>query len=147
MDKAIILIHAICYPIYQILGTIRHETAHWIAARLSGMNVLEFKVIPHYHNDFFYWGRVRYDPATLHKTNIHVSLAPYYVDAIFVIVFIVLRLTGVLDQVENPHLKMFIGISLVVSPAFDFFYNLFQFVRHNRGDFAYARKLIRGEKP
>jgi hypothetical protein len=147
MDNAIIVIHALCYPIYQILGTIRHELAHVIAARLSGVGILEWKVIPHFYNDQFYWGRVQYDPATLHRTNIHISLAPYYVCALYAIAFVVLRMTGVLDQIENQHLKAFIGIAMVVSPAFDFFYNLYKYARYNRGDFAYARKLIKGEKP
>ena len=75
IDTTLIVVHALCYPIYQILGTLRHELAHAIAARMSGVKLLEFKIMPHFYNDTFYWGRVQYDPATLHRTNIHRSIA------------------------------------------------------------------------
>ncbi len=58
------LLWIIAYPIYQIIGTIRHEGSHAFAALLEGASVTEFVVWPSFTKYGFYWGYVRITGST-----------------------------------------------------------------------------------
>lgn len=130
----VLLIHLLAYPIYQILGTLRHEGAHAIAAMLYGFRIIEFKVFPHVADGKWYFGHVYYDTGGEEpSSNIH--LAPYYVDVICgVALAAVLRLV----EFSNVHWALFALIMLGVSPVLDTGYNVMKWFLWRRGDFAMA---------
>ncbi len=58
------LLWIIAYPIYQIIGTIRHEGSHAFVALLEGASVTEFVFWPSFTKYGFYWGYVRITGST-----------------------------------------------------------------------------------
>ena len=54
----------LAYPLYQILGTIRHEAGHALAAWLQGAEITEFVFLPGMRGEIFYWGYVRWTGET-----------------------------------------------------------------------------------
>jgi len=54
----------IAYPIYQIIGTIRHEGSHALVALQQGARVTEFVFWPSITKHGFYWGYVRITGST-----------------------------------------------------------------------------------
>jgi len=74
------LLHLVVgYPVYQILGTIRHELSHAVAYWLSGYGVKDLHLLPFRDkNGTFYWGRAIPDPRPGARHTIHMHLAPYY---------------------------------------------------------------------
>lgn len=70
--KIIDLLWILAYPVYQILGTLRHEASHAIAAILEGAKVTEFVFWP----TEGYWGYVVWEGQITALTN----GAPYLCD-------------------------------------------------------------------
>ena len=69
----------LAYPLYQLLGTLRHEGSHALAALLEGVRVTEFVFWPTQG----YWGYVRWDgPASAAMIG-----APYVGDFLTFVVF------------------------------------------------------------
>jgi hypothetical protein len=58
------LLWILAYPIYQIIGTIRHEGSHALVALLEGARVTEFVFWPSFTKYGFYWGYVRITGST-----------------------------------------------------------------------------------
>ncbi|MEN8242588.1 MAG: M50 family metallopeptidase [Chloroflexota bacterium] len=76
----------LAYPIYQTIGTIRHEGAHAIAAIMQGARITEFVYIPSMHNEVFYWGYVRW----IGETDWLTLAAPYFLDLLtFALAFLI----------------------------------------------------------
>jgi len=75
------------YPVYQTIGTIRHEGSHALAAMAEGAGIKKFVFWPTF--DPFRWGYVRYDGYTTWFT----TAAPYFCDLItfFVALLIILE--------------------------------------------------------
>jgi len=72
----------LAYPLYQTIGTIRHEGAHAVAILLEGGRVDEFVFWPTW-GERFYWGYVRWSG----RADWLVSAAPYLLDLITFAVF------------------------------------------------------------
>ena len=72
------LLWVLAYPIYQVIGTFRHEGAHVLIAFLEGKEVTKFVFWPSTYNDQFYWGYVVYEGST----SLLSSSAPYLLDLI-----------------------------------------------------------------
>jgi len=74
----------LAYPLYQLVGTLRHESGHAIAARLAGARIIDFVWFPAWLPDRgFTWGYVRW---TGH-TGWLVLAAPYIADLITFLLF------------------------------------------------------------
>jgi hypothetical protein len=126
-----VLIHVLALPVYQILGTIRHEGSHAIAALLYGRNIVEFRFLPGRRDDgHWYWGYVGFDgPA-----NGVILLAPSIAAAASVICWF--KFVRPLEL--GTHWWLFTTIALLASPIVDTLYNLGKWVFQGRGDFAQA---------
>ena len=72
------LLWILAYPVYQIIGTIRHEGSHALAAMAEGARVMEFVFWPSFFNEKFYWGYVIWHGSTTWFT----TAAPYFCDLI-----------------------------------------------------------------
>lgn len=134
-----ILIHILLLPIYQIVGTLKHEGAHAIAAKLSGFEIMSFKFLPHRYNGSFYWGRVTWKPKALFtKPNTHMFLAPYYVDIVCIV-----AASAVIWNVdwESFFWFAFTVIMLGFSPIVDTAYNVLKWKLKGTGDWARAMNL------
>jgi hypothetical protein len=68
----------LAYPIYQTIGTFRHESAHALIAILGGGKVTEFVIWPSIRGRKFYWGYVSY----IGTTGWIFDAAPYFFDLI-----------------------------------------------------------------
>jgi len=77
------LLWILAYPIYQIIGTIRHEGSHALVALMEGARVTEFVFWPSFTKYGFYWGYVRITGST----GLVFLAAPYLVDLITFAVF------------------------------------------------------------
>lgn len=142
----IVLLHLALYPLYQLLGTLRHELAHAVAAILSGFRVEELRVLPCRIKGEFYFGYTRWNyrlPARLEdlpKPNRHMYLAPYYVN-------LALLLVGLwtIPAVEwkNPHRFAVAFMLLVVSPFADTLYSAVKFALFGEGDLFEASRIVR----
>jgi len=128
--------HLIAYPIYQILGTLRHEGSHAIEVMWHGGVVWQFQILPHFYRGSFYWGRVRWvNPLSAEKA-IRVLKAPYYVNAACIAWGVVLGRAVLLEVVALDHIARFGLIMLLLSPAIDTLYNLAKLILRRDGDFA-----------
>ena len=80
------LLWTLAYPLYQTIGTIRHEGGHALVAWLQGAEIEEFVFIPRMRGDIFYWGYVRW----VGNTNWLATAAPYFLDLLtFAIFFLI----------------------------------------------------------
>ncbi len=64
------------YPVYQVIGTFRHEASHALVAWLEGARIIEFVFWPTIRGTEFYWGYVLWEG----RTDWLVLAAPYLVD-------------------------------------------------------------------
>ena len=71
------------YPIYQIIGTIRHEGSHAFVALQQGARVTKFVFWPSFTKYGFNWGYVRITGST----DLVFLAAPYLVDLITFAIF------------------------------------------------------------
>jgi hypothetical protein len=126
-----VVLHALLYPVYQILSTARHELAHAIAGRLSGLRILEVRILPFRRDGRWYWGVVRWEGTP----NVHCFLAPYYVDLACLPVGI--RLAAA-PPAWPFHAWAAAVVMLLVSPVVDTLYNLLKWRLRGTGDFAAA---------
>ncbi len=78
------LLWLIAYPIYQLVGTFRHEASHTLVALLEGAEIHEFVFWPTIQGaQGIRWGYVRWDGST----SWWALAAPYLVDLITFTVF------------------------------------------------------------
>jgi hypothetical protein len=141
------LLHLIAgYPIYQILGTIRHELSHGFAYWLSGYGVKEIHLLPFRDKDgTWYWGRIMPDARMGATHTIHMHLAPYYTDVVLIGIWAVFAMlmrqrVEVLRSLNRLEYNLLLGFTMLmlVSPVVDFCYNLYKYLRYKTGDFARA---------
>ncbi len=104
------------YPVYQTIGTLRHEGSHALAAMMEGAKVTEFVFWPELRNGVLYWGYVGWDGATTWFT----TAAPYFCD---LIVFFVALLIIVGARPRRRWLWLNILIIGVLSPLVNSAYN------------------------
>lgn len=73
------------YPLYQVIGTARHEASHAAVAMLQGARITEMAVLPsHRPERGWLWGYVRFQGG---QTDWAVSAAPYACDIIWFALF------------------------------------------------------------
>ena len=78
------LVWLLAYPLYQLIGTLRHEASHAIVAFLQGAAIEEFVFWPTWVHSVFRWGYVGWSG----DVNWVVTAAPYLCDlATFIIIF------------------------------------------------------------
>ena len=83
------LLWILAYPVYQTVGTIRHEESHALAAMAERAKVTKFVFWPSFLNRELYWGHVSWHGSTTWFT----IAAPYFCDLItfFVALLIILE--------------------------------------------------------
>jgi len=80
------LLWILAYPLYQLIGTFRHEGSHALAAVLQGATLERFVFWPTWSGSSFRWGYVSWSGAT----NWVAIAAPYLCDlATFVVFYLV----------------------------------------------------------
>ena len=84
------LLWILAYPVYQTIGTIRHEGSHALAATAEGAGVTKFVFWPNFDLGGFQWGYVGWDGSTTWFT----IAAPYFCDLItfFVALLVILEI-------------------------------------------------------
>jgi hypothetical protein len=83
------LLWALAYPVYQIIGTTRHEGSHALAAMAEGAKVTKFVFWPNFDTGRFLWGYAGWEGSTTWFT----TAAPYFCDLLifFVALLIILE--------------------------------------------------------
>jgi hypothetical protein len=83
------LLWILAYPVYQIIGTIRHEGSNALAATAEGVEVKKFVFWPNVDLEHFSWGYVSWYG---HPTWF-VTAAPYFCDLVtfFIALLIILE--------------------------------------------------------
>lgn len=77
------LLWVLAYPVYQVLGSFRHEASHAICALMQGGEIREFVPWPAWTPNGFYWGYVRWSG----DVGWLATAAPYLCDLITFAVF------------------------------------------------------------
>jgi len=76
------------YPVYQTIGTFRHEGSHALAAMAEGAEVTQFVFWPTFYNGRLFWGYVSWDGSTTWVT----TAAPYFCDLFIALVALLIVL-------------------------------------------------------
>ncbi len=83
------LLWALAYPVYQIIGTFRHEASHALAAMAEGAEVTELVFWPTFVNgDLAGWGYASWQGYTTWFT----TAAPYFCDLLIFLVALLIIL-------------------------------------------------------
>jgi hypothetical protein len=80
------LLWVLAYPLYQLIGTFRHEASHAVAAVLQGATLERFVFWPTWSESRFRWGFVSWSGST----NWVTIAAPYLCDLATFVVFYVI---------------------------------------------------------
>ena len=127
--------HLLLYPVYQVLGTLKHEGAHALVGIAQGLRVLEFHVLPERINGQWFWGRVLMSG----RLSTLGFLAPYIVDlAVFTAGLMVGQWVSYDWWMAHAWVFFMTMILLVVLPLVDVVYNVVKWWVRDRGDFADA---------
>ncbi len=128
--------HLLLIPLYQILGTIRHELMHALFGKWNGLRITKIHVWPGLLDGRWMWGYVQWEgqPKSLPWMR-HVYLAPYYINFVCLVSgVLILNLV----EWENFHWLAVTAIVLVISPVIDTLYNILKYVVRRTGDWALA---------
>lgn len=119
------LIWILAYPVYQIIGTFRHESAHAIFALLEGVRINKFIFWPTIVNGQFKWGYVAYGGHVSWLT----TFSPCLIDLITFIIFYL-----IISRVFFKHRWIWINLVIIglVSP---FVNSLYQYIIALRGSY------------
>ncbi|MBN1343031.1 MAG: hypothetical protein JXQ73_10150 [Phycisphaerae bacterium] len=122
-------------PIYQILGTIRHEASHALAAMAEGAKITEFVFLPSMLPGYgFAWGYVDWDG----NVSWFSSAAPYFCDLVtFLAVFPICLCVAF----KRKWVWLNLTILGVVSPLAN---SLYCYIRafQKPGDVSYLRQVL-----
>lgn len=130
-----LLLHLLIgYPLYQILGTIRHELSHALAGIIQGIGVREIHVLPSHIDGKWYWGFVRYGVSDLPRWWVY--LMPYFVNILHIIAG--LWLVPYVAKFGIIHAWYAAIVLTLFSPVLDVVYNGVKFLLYDSGDFAAA---------
>ncbi|MDF1500562.1 MAG: hypothetical protein P1P76_08840 [Anaerolineales bacterium] len=106
------LLWGLAYPVYQVIGTFRHEAGHALAAIAFGGAIEEFVFLP----TKGYWGYVRWEG----PRNLFTNGAPYLLDLLTFLIFFVICM-------RLPFRRRWVWLNLViigaVSPLINTAYN------------------------
>jgi hypothetical protein len=106
------LLWVLAYPVYQLIGTLRHEASHALAAVLEGARVTEFVFWP----TRGYWGYVRWEGSVTAAT----IGAPYICDLLTFGVSFVLCMTV---RFKRRWVWLNVVVVGMLSPLINSFYN------------------------
>jgi hypothetical protein len=120
------LLWVLAYPLYQLIGSFRHEASHALAAMLQGATIREFVFWPTWSESGSSWGYVSWSGST----DWVAIAAPYLCDlATFAVFYLVCT--------RLPFRRHWVWVNLVaiglISPLVNSFYNYFNGLR-GRGD-------------
>lgn len=120
------------YPVYQVIGTIRHEMSHALGAVLQGATLTEISVLPSLHPQWgFFWGYVRWVGG---HADWLTAAAPYFCDLIVAAACVPLCL-------RLRRLPRWLWLNLFIlgllSPFFNLAYNYLKVLLLHRGDVAH----------
>ncbi|MCJ7621531.1 MAG: M50 family metallopeptidase, partial [Anaerolineae bacterium] len=80
------LLWLLAYPLYQLIGSLRHEASHALVAVLQGARLQEFVFWPSFTGSAFRWGYVSWSGSTSWVA----TAAPYLCDlATFALFFVI----------------------------------------------------------
>lgn len=119
-------------PLYQMVGTARHELSHAFAALFQGAKIVKVGLLPSIHpTNGFLWGYVRF--AGGHPGWITMS-APYFCDLLVITAFVLL-----FPRVRlMPRWLRINGLILgIASPLIDLVYNYQKVFTRSHGDMNY----------
>jgi hypothetical protein len=108
----------LAYPVYQTIGTIRHEGSHALAAMAEGAEVTKFVFWPSFRDGQLYWGYVSWVGSTTWFT----TAAPYFCD---LLIFFVALLVILKAKPQRRWLWLNILIIGMISPVVNSAYNYF----------------------
>ncbi len=116
MLKKTDLLWLLAYPIYQIIGTIRHEGSHALAGLLSGVKIQQFVFLPSIVNGQLYWGYVNFQS----DVSWPVIAAPYLIDILTFSIFFIICLRAKFD-----HRWIWLNLVIIglISPLINSAYN------------------------
>lgn len=80
------------WPIYQLLGTARHELSHAAVAAWQGATITKIEILPSFRPGGFFWGYVEW---TGGQTDALVVAAPYLCDVAVFLLFLPLCVLAV----------------------------------------------------
>lgn len=133
---AVIAVHLLLYPIYQVMSTLRHELCHVIAGVMNGLHILDVHILPCKRDNRWYFGYTLFDTW---PESIHVYLAPYYLDLVCLAAgFAIWNFCRDWLATLSVHAYIVVLVMLVLSPGIDILYNIANWLLHDRGDFALA---------
>lgn len=136
------VVHLLLFPLYQTVGTIKHEGAHALAAIYAGFDIQRFVFWPQRDLGTFTWGYVLFgmdgpDGPIPVKVPRYVRLMPYYVDVVWYAVGILLsRLIDIEGTIAFWRVGLL--VTFMVLPVVDVMYNAGKWIFFKRGDFADA---------
>ena len=116
------------YPIYQIIGTIRHEGAHALVGWLQGAEITSFNVFPKIVNGQIWWGSVSYFGG---NTNWLFDIAPYFFDLFWFILTLIILL---FIPIKRHWIWINIFIFGIFLSLFNSFYNYLKHFLNMYGD-------------
>lgn len=124
----------LAYPLYQTIGTMRHEASHALFALVEGATIKQFVFWPSMRDSTFYWGYVRWSG----QVSWVVTAAPYLVAFAWYVVFFVIC-------TRISFKRHWIWVNLVaiglITPLVDSAYNYIRGISGSANDVA---KLLQG---
>jgi hypothetical protein len=121
------LLWLLAYPVYQIIGTFRHEGSHALAAMAEGAKVTKFVFWPSFDLGKFTWGHAGWESST----TWFAIAAPYFCDLL--IFFVALLI--ILEAKPRPRwLWLNILIIGMLSPFINSVYNYFSGLAGSQND-------------
>ena len=91
------------WPIYQLVGTARHELSHALVAALQGARITKIEILPSFQPHGFLWGYVEW---TGGHTNALVTAAPYLCDFAMFLVFLPLCMLAVRQRAGSGSIAL-----------------------------------------
>ena len=140
-------IYVLCYPIIQVLSTMRHEGLHALAAWFEGAKIKKISVLPKMRkidgNKRLTWGFIEYDYPFGERRTMWVPLAPHICMPLVVMSTSVVLLLGNFSY----HIWAILTIFGIISPFIDFTANyFFRYKRSKCGDFLSAEISMKYRK-
>ena len=113
------LLWFLAYPVYQTIGTLRHEGSHALAAMAEGADIKKFVFWPNFDLGGFQWGYVRWEGYTTWFTR----AAPYFSDLLIFFVAILIIL-----EAKPKRRWLWLNIAIIggLSPLVNSAYNYFR---------------------
>jgi hypothetical protein len=116
------------WPVYQLLGTARHELSHAAVTVCQGARIEQIAIVPSFQPDGFLWGYVSW---TGGQVTWLVAAAPYLVDLALYLAVLLVCLTAV-------RLRRWLWLNLFIlgllSPFVDTAANYSKLLRRPSGD-------------